>query len=164
MTFDYTSNNKNELSTREVEPLGLCYYGNNWHLIAYCLLRKDYRDFRVDRISQFVVNSQRFKPSSHPSLRQYLDQLFNETSLQKAIIQVKSDRMKYISNTKYQMGFMKETYKGDWCEIEFATLSLGYLARWILTLGSNAIVLEPNLLKQEIKQLVIELNAHHLAV
>lgn len=163
-SFDYVSNNRNEHSTREVEPLGLCYYGNNWHLIAYCLLRKDYRDFRVDRISHFVLNSHRFKPSAHPSLRQYLDQLIHDTPLQKAVIQVKSDKMKYISNTKYQMGFMKETYQGDWCEVEFATMSLGYLARWILSLGNNAIIVEPSLLKHEIKQLVAELSTHHLTV
>ncbi len=48
--IDYLSRYKNEHTTRMIEPLGLCFYGAHWHLIAFCRLRNNYRDFRVDRI------------------------------------------------------------------------------------------------------------------
>ena len=35
---------------RIIEPIGLCYYSYSWHLIGFCRLRNDYRDFRMDRI------------------------------------------------------------------------------------------------------------------
>lgn len=38
------------LSTREVAPLGLFFWGEHWTLAAWCLLRGDYRHFRSDRI------------------------------------------------------------------------------------------------------------------
>lgn len=35
---------------REVAPLGLFFWGDRWTLAAWCLLRHDYRHFRIDRI------------------------------------------------------------------------------------------------------------------
>jgi predicted DNA-binding transcriptional regulator YafY len=37
-------------SEREVEPIGITFYSQVWHLIAYCRLRNDYRDFSLSRI------------------------------------------------------------------------------------------------------------------
>ena len=35
---------------RTVVPLGLYFWGRQWLLASYCLLRNDYRSFRVDRV------------------------------------------------------------------------------------------------------------------
>ena len=37
-------------STRHVWPLGLYFWGNVWSLAAWCELRQDFRNFRLDRI------------------------------------------------------------------------------------------------------------------
>jgi predicted DNA-binding transcriptional regulator YafY len=37
-------------STRHVWSLGLYFWGNTWSLAAWCELRKDFRNFRLDRI------------------------------------------------------------------------------------------------------------------
>lgn len=47
----YTSGSGN-VTTRTVFPLGLFYWGGKWTVGCWCDLRKDYRDFRVDRITQ----------------------------------------------------------------------------------------------------------------
>src|SRR5262245_41094174 len=39
--LDY-KNTKEEVSKREVEPIGLVFYAFNWHLIAWCHMRNDY--------------------------------------------------------------------------------------------------------------------------
>jgi predicted DNA-binding transcriptional regulator YafY len=161
VTFDYFASGGSEHSTREVEPLGLCYYGNHWHLIAYCLLRQDYRDFRIDRISKFMLQTARFKPSTHLTLQQYIDKLIQDTPLQKVVIQVKKETMKYIANSKYQMGFMKETPKGGHYEVEFATDSLTYFTRWLLMMGDSAVILEPESLKTSVQEFVGVLARHH---
>lgn len=38
-------------STRRVRPLGLFFWGERWSLAAWCELRGDFRNFRLDRIS-----------------------------------------------------------------------------------------------------------------
>lgn len=50
--IEYTSQSKNETTLRIVEPQAIYHTRNNWIMIAYCKLRKDYREFRIDRIVQ----------------------------------------------------------------------------------------------------------------
>ena len=38
-------------SRRTVHPLGLYFLGNVWTLVAWCLLRNDFRHFRADRMT-----------------------------------------------------------------------------------------------------------------
>jgi predicted DNA-binding transcriptional regulator YafY len=40
------------VTSRTVYPLGLFYWGGRWTLGSWCDLRGDYRDFRLDRISE----------------------------------------------------------------------------------------------------------------
>src|SRR6202012_3026204 len=46
----YCSSIKEETTRRKIEPIGLLHYGSGWHLIAWCHLRTDYRDFRLSRM------------------------------------------------------------------------------------------------------------------
>jgi predicted DNA-binding transcriptional regulator YafY len=65
-------NNKEEVSARLVEPIGLVFYALNWHLIAWCHLRQEYRDFRVSRIQQIKSTDKPFEKANHLPLSDYL--------------------------------------------------------------------------------------------
>jgi predicted DNA-binding transcriptional regulator YafY len=59
----YESNyNHNKISERVVEPVGLWHYSQSWHLIAWCRLRNNYRDFRVSRILQLQLKDETATP------------------------------------------------------------------------------------------------------
>jgi predicted DNA-binding transcriptional regulator YafY len=66
------------ISTRSIEPIGLTFYSLNWHVIAWCQLRKEYRDFRVSRIQNLQVTMQPFINKEHISLNNYLQDIQNE--------------------------------------------------------------------------------------
>jgi predicted DNA-binding transcriptional regulator YafY len=59
----YHTNSKDETTERKVEPFAL-YNGQeeDWVLVAWCRLRKDFRMFRLDRIQKLVVLEERFSP------------------------------------------------------------------------------------------------------
>ncbi|TMP38811.1 DNA-binding transcriptional regulator [Pseudoalteromonas citrea] len=57
---------------RQVEPLGLVYWGGKWTLVAFCLLRLDYREFRIDRIQSAHTLDVCFEPHSEKSLSHYV--------------------------------------------------------------------------------------------
>lgn len=65
-------NNKEEISQREIEPIGLIFYAFSWHLIGWCHLRNDYRDFKVDRIINVKCTEIPFKKSTHMLLNEYM--------------------------------------------------------------------------------------------
>jgi predicted DNA-binding transcriptional regulator YafY len=49
---------------RDIEPHQLTFYGDDWHLIAYCRLRRGYRgyrDFRLARIDDAELTAERFQ-------------------------------------------------------------------------------------------------------
>ena len=60
-----------EPSERDIEPIGLLFYSLNWHLIAWCWLRRDYRDFRVSRIVTLFNTGNVFRKQDHIALRDY---------------------------------------------------------------------------------------------
>ena len=72
--IEYT-NNQNQFSKRELEPIGLSFYSNQWHLIAWCWKRKDYRDFKVKMISKLTDTHNPFRKSDHLTINEYIQQL-----------------------------------------------------------------------------------------
>jgi predicted DNA-binding transcriptional regulator YafY len=69
--LDY-KNTKEEVSKREVEPIGLVFYAFSWHLIAWCYMRNDYRDFKVARILKVTSSGWPFKKADHIELNDYM--------------------------------------------------------------------------------------------
>lgn len=65
-------NNKNEISRRAVEPIGLVFYAFSWHLIAWCHMRSDYRDFKINRILKVRDTGEPFRKTDHINLNDYM--------------------------------------------------------------------------------------------
>lgn len=71
INIDY-KNNAGETSSRTLEPIGLIFYAFSWHLIAWCHLRKEYRDFKVGQIINLTCTDQPFSQTNHMALSDYL--------------------------------------------------------------------------------------------
>jgi predicted DNA-binding transcriptional regulator YafY len=67
--------NKDQVTKRQLEPIGLIFYAFNWHLIGWCHTRKDYRDFRVARIIHLRDTGIAFKKASHMEVSEYMKSL-----------------------------------------------------------------------------------------
>ncbi|MBL4831277.1 MAG: YafY family transcriptional regulator [Aliivibrio sp.] len=71
--IEYQKENK-EKSQRKIAPLGLVFWGKQWTLVAWCELRDEYRNFRVDRITEIQPLNTYFETSEIKSLKHYLSQ------------------------------------------------------------------------------------------
>ena len=60
------------VSERRVRPLGLFFWGERWSLAAWCELREDFRNFRLDRIATLEVGETRFADEAGRRLEDYL--------------------------------------------------------------------------------------------
>lgn len=74
LEIDY-KNNKEEVSKRKTEPIGLVFYSLSWHMIAWCHIRQDYRDFRVSRILKLKSLDIPFTRPEHILLNDYMKEL-----------------------------------------------------------------------------------------
>jgi predicted DNA-binding transcriptional regulator YafY len=73
LNITYHSEHKDEKTVRKIEPFALYYnLQESWTLIAYCRLRKDYRMFRLSRISKIEPLDLMFTPHKL-TLKEYLD-------------------------------------------------------------------------------------------
>jgi predicted DNA-binding transcriptional regulator YafY len=66
LRFGYRSGDGTE-TKRQVEPYRLVSTGRRWYLVAYDLVREDWRTFRVDRISEPFATGARFPPRELPT-------------------------------------------------------------------------------------------------
>ncbi len=71
LKISYTDNNNNK-TLREIEPLGLIFYTNQWHLLAWCTSREDYRDFKVKSISQLSISPKHFTKEHSYTIQDYM--------------------------------------------------------------------------------------------
>jgi predicted DNA-binding transcriptional regulator YafY len=71
LRLDYRDGN-GEVTSREVEPLALAFWGGTWTLGAWCRLRQDFRSFRPDRIVAHAVTGEVFVEDPARNLDAYL--------------------------------------------------------------------------------------------
>ena len=69
--FSYTDVVRHK-SKRTVRPLSLAFFGPVWLLAAWCELRNDFRTFRLDRMKEFSVTSDRFRLERGRTLQDFL--------------------------------------------------------------------------------------------
>lgn len=74
VTIDY-SNENNETSSRTIEPFALISTTENWLLIAWCRLRKEFRYFRLDRIMKMQILEEKFEQHKM-TLQEYFDKFY----------------------------------------------------------------------------------------
>ena len=73
---------------RTVEPISLGFYEQNWYLIAYCRLRNEYRNFRMDRIKNINLEEKEVFEKSHGTVEQILQQMLSYKQLHRVVLRV----------------------------------------------------------------------------
>ena len=157
----YRSNEKEEITRRRVEPIGLVHYGSAWHLIGWCHLRNDYRDFRLTRMLGVNLEEITFDPATHPSIREYIDQFRASAQLQEATILVDKRIVKYLQEQKYLNGFVSEELLDSCVRMKFLVSSLDYFSRWLLMYTDAVRAEAPEGLKDRLKEISEKLSFHH---
>jgi predicted DNA-binding transcriptional regulator YafY len=146
LRMTYYTNYRDDTSQRDVEPLGTIFYGDQWHLIAFCRQRHDVRDFRVDRISSIVMLDEVFPEHVDFSLRNYMETSRRQTNLHEARVLFAPAAARNIA-AKHFFGFVEQVETDDGVEVHFLTPSLQWLATWILSYGTSAKALYPEELR-----------------
>ena len=75
LRFKYFSNYTGDFNLRDVEPIGLVFYANHWHLLAFCRMRMAFRDFRVDRLVKLETLDEKFDASKRKSFQECINEV-----------------------------------------------------------------------------------------
>lgn len=158
--LEYQAGYSGEQTLRETEPIGL-YYGQHWHLVAFCRLRQDYRDFRLDRITRLEVRPEQFRPRPD-TLETYWERKAAERQLTKAVVRFGPAACRQQLNHKYYFGWAHEQpAEGGCLDMTFWGTCSTELANWLLPFAEQATVLEPAALQAQVQDLVGRLHRHY---
>jgi predicted DNA-binding transcriptional regulator YafY len=146
LTIDYR-NYDNVVSKRKVEPMSLVFKNYTWYLFAYCLLKEDFRIFRVYRISDFHIENHSFE-RREKSYHEITTLLNEQTTMTTVVLKVSP-----IMKSRVEDVFNKE----DVVVLETGELLVKatlpekeWLFSLIFSFGEYIEVLEPKELRQKI--------------
>lgn len=145
-----------KVSNRAIEAVGIFYEFTYWYIMAFCTLRKDFRQFRVDRILNISKTEIAFS-QEYGKINDHRRVASKTTTKVKLLVDKKI--MGYLINSKSYYGLIeeKETEKGIEMTFETEWIDEGF-PRWLITFADYATILEPELLKTKMKDLVQKLS------
>lgn len=149
LTFDYQNASQTH-SSREVEAAGLVFYLGRWHLIAWCRMRQDFRDFRTDRIHNLQLQAEQFQARSDFNAKDFLQFSTPAAQLTAQILfaHITADR----ARREWWQGITDEQQNAEGVMMTLNCSDWSSLACWLLSLGTATKVLAPDELKQEMRK------------
>ncbi len=152
--LQYKSVESKEVKARYIEPIGIFQEGDFWYFMAFCHLRNEVRQFRLDRIHHIKSSDIPFV-GKHKPLRIYLEKKQEKPEAQTVRIRVTKKMARYMGWERRHYGFVEEIETEDAVEMLFLSNNLQEeFARWFLMFADEAVILEPLLLRNRVKELV----------
>lgn len=158
--INYQGAKDEQAMPRAVEPVFLIYYLERWHLIAWCRLRKDVRDFRTDRIQGITITKETFTPREDVTYEKLRELWRKDATYLSARVRFKKFSVER-ARREWSMGVQKEVKHKDGAVLTLSTGSFDWMTGWLLSFGTNATVLEPPELKQRVIEAAERALAHH---
>lgn len=153
----YYSHYKKQENQRDIEPISLLFYAMNWHLVAWCRLRGEYRDFRLDRIRNVEIYAEKFDRIQDKAYEEYLEKEKQAHQNYHISLLVPAKLAHYIHESKYWYGFTMEKPEEPNIEMQFINPDLDGFARWVITMGAEVEIINPPELSEKVKIMVKEL-------
>ncbi|MCY1713662.1 helix-turn-helix transcriptional regulator [Caproiciproducens galactitolivorans] len=155
VSFSYASA-KGQRTSREVEPLKLCFKSGAWYLYGYCKSRDDFRFFKLSRIRELCVSGQNFQRKSPKQIFSGRNVFQEEYVTLKLKLSAEVAYRIYDEFDRYEQqedgSFLAEIDypKGEW------------VVYYIATFGSHCEVLEPENVRNDVKAELQKTLNHYL--
>ena len=141
-------------TTRTIEPYKLVFKERDWYVYAYCLLRMDFRLFKLNRISAYEIMVDYFIPrqvSVHSfALKNELYEKGNNAQY-RIILEFGLENKEFLLQAFGALNFKITDKKGV---IEFDTTNLDYALNLVISLQDKVKVISPSILQERVLQTI----------
>lgn len=147
--FTYTNNDR-ETRIHTVEPVAVLYRWYGWYLLAYSIVKKDYRTYKLVRMRDVQITDSVFTVK-HEAVHKILSRKDRTDSRVYTSVTVYCKEAVKTCVTEYLKGRMIEEYDNGDARMEFTVVEneqfwLGIL----LSLGDNVEVIAPERIRQKV--------------
>jgi predicted DNA-binding transcriptional regulator YafY len=148
VSFSY-SNTKGEHIRRQVEPMTLVFKGSSWYLFGYCLVKKDYRMFRLSRMNEMRFDNQSFER------RAYTYDQFSEATLEQDGRPLVDFVLDFSSAVRFSVEDMfakeqVERLKDGTMRVRVSMPEDTWILSFLLSFGEHLTVLEPKRIRKQL--------------
>ncbi|MBW9153508.1 YafY family protein [Clostridium estertheticum] len=167
MEIEYCTGYEGHPKHRVVDPYGMLYWNNKWYVIAFCHLRNEIRNFRVDRIRNIISIKNTFKRPEAFSSREFfteslLPNIESKEGLCTLVIEGKTEALNDLS-AHWFLGY--HLIKRTECRTTFLMDEYSihtYVPHILLPYGKAIKVLEPNSFKAAMASILKDLMDYYL--
>jgi predicted DNA-binding transcriptional regulator YafY len=161
LAIQYNTANRGAITDRVVEPLGLVYYARQWHVIAWCRLREDVRDFRLDRIGKWEVLPETYNGHENFSVKDFLRESIAIQELTPVTVTVERDAMEHFRAGMPCSALSEEPLPDNRVKLEMLAFSLDWLAAWLLGFGDRVEALSPVELRNSMRDMALAIASRY---
>lgn len=147
VSFSYRKPNQSEQSKRTVNPYGLVNISGIWYIVAHCLLRKQIRHFRLDRMDNLQQEQTFFTKPENFYLPDYQPE--NNRTIIIHLLFPSHIAHKIIESPYFFIDSYE--HKDDGFHVVLKSRNIDEVFPWVLSWGSQVNVLEPTILSERIR-------------
>ncbi|WP_298268680.1 YafY family protein [Geobacter sp.] len=154
LTFCYYSPLAGACTARTVEPHHMVNYMGAWHLIAWCRLRNDWRDFHLARVSLAHLEDETFTPRHESAWRPLLDDtfdIFQNRERFEVTIRFSAERARWVRDELWHPDQRLTELETGEVELTVPVSHEAEILMEVLKHGSHAEVMEPDSLRVRIR-------------
>ncbi len=153
--IDYKKPDSSAVEKRRLEPIGAFQDNAYWYFMAYCYLRNDVRQFRLDRIENIELLQHNFGQKLKPLSHYLKEKEHNQMALQQLKVWVSKDMHRHMNWDRQIYGFIGEQEVEDGFEMTFSYHpQYQTLSRWLMMYADGIKILSPLSFKKEMQQLL----------
>ena len=144
--FAYAATGR-EMKERVVEPLKLVFKASNWYLYAYCRLREDYRFFKLKRMRDVELISEKFERQSPKKILQNKNS-YQSGELVKVVLKFKKE-----AAFRAMDDFSEYEMQDDGSVLVSCEYMVGeWLTDIVIGYGEHCEVISPQWLRDEVEE------------
>jgi len=145
----YQSLREDTASIRKVEPYKIWFYEGTIYIIGLCHLRNEIRTFVLDRIHVLKITDETFQTPKNFDFQKYIQHGFKvmHDELFTVRILISPSWARYIGEKIWHESQMIQKQLDGAIEIMFRVAGLDEIKQWVLGLGPEAYVVEPEELR-----------------
>jgi predicted DNA-binding transcriptional regulator YafY len=161
VSLSYQSGKQGETTSRLVEPLGLMYYAQHWHLIGFCRLRNDFRDFRLDRIRKWEVSGETFEGHEDFSVKEFCAEAIRRHELIATKVRFAPAALERAKREMRCSNAIACGVREGWTVMEMLVPCVDWQAGWVLSFGGEAEAVDPPILRDRVRALALKVAGLH---
>ena len=161
LEIQYHSPHKKETTKRVILPMHLLLYMGSWHLIAWCSLKKELRDFVISRIGSVApYNGRVVLPQNLPSPKEYVRKNFGIMQGRKGIpvkLRFSPEVTPWVREQVWHPAQKASFGRDGSLTLSFPVADFREIRRRILFYGADVKVLSPKALARDLRKEIIRM-------